>query len=437
MAHTAHLTNSTILSPQATRSPHEVERSKTAQEKAEDNIYCLNHSLICLGVTDTVGLTLAANSANAIKGIFTGKKGDLRIDHDHDHGYGAYEWVRDRLTGKHKDKDYVHKIQHQEADRMKGGHCHHDHDHGHSHHHHDHHGHDHGPAKPHEPHAHSSAKPAKPHIHPDPAPKLTPNDGFGKMARKFLNTSKRWLAAEAVGDLGAVPFTVMLQRKAPGFMDGLRRNIIEPAIGGGFRANTRRAAENWGRAHGFDKNAPEVKERANELYEYEMRHMPQMVVWTVSSIGLNFAAMRLFHKLDPRQYEDMTIREFALVKGLGATMTAGLVLLVRGIIPGGAHKWDQTVGKHVIVPVMKTVGGLFGVKSEDVDRFQKQREELQSTSAPATAQPTPVLSVPSPAEKAEAVAAIPASPKTTVESASAEHQAPVTAPAINQTALAV
>ena len=327
MVNNVALTNSTILSPQAHMPPEEVERQKTNQQKAEDWIYTFNHSFTCLGFTDTFGLTMAANSANAIKGLFTGTKGDLRIDHDHDHGYGAWDWFRDRVSGKHRDKDYVHKIHHAENDRIKG-------DHGHDHHHHDHSGHNH---TSHEHHHHD-------HNHPDPAPKLTPESGAGEAAGKFWNTSKRWLAAEAVGDIGAVPFTIALQRLTPGFMEKVR-GVIEPVIGGAFRTNTQRAAENWGSSHGFNADSKEVKDRSHEIYEYEMKHIPQMAIWTVSSIGLNYGAMHVFHKINPRQFENTTMKEFALVKGLGATITAGVVLLIRGVIPGGAHKWDQTVGK--------------------------------------------------------------------------------------------
>lgn len=342
MATATPLVNSTVLSPA------QIERSKTRQEKAEDIIYTLNHSITCLSITDTVGLGLAANAFNLVTG------GNLKIEHDHNTGYGPLNWLWDRMQGKHKDSAHVAAIHHKEDHRIA-----HELEHAAEH------------------MAEDIKAGRKPIIHPDPAYKLTPEEGFGSAAKKFWNNSKKWLIAEAVGDLGSVPVTIALQRYAPGFMQSVR-NMIEPVIGGSFRRNTQRAAENWGKAHGKAANSQEVKEYAHELYEYEMKHMPQMAVWTVSSVGLNFAAMHAFHHINPRQFERTSMKEFALVKGLGAAMTAGLVLGVRGLTPGGAHKWDQSVGKHVVVPITKAVGSLVGVESKDVDDFQKRRQETEA-----------------------------------------------------------
>jgi len=340
--------DNTMLNRTTALNPALVEKRKTQQEKAEDVIYTLNHSITCLGVTDTVGLTMAANAYNWL----TGSK--VKIEHDHNTGYGPLDWIKDRISGKHKDEAYVKAIHHKENHRIE-----HELEH----------------AKEHM--EKDIAAGRKPTIHPDPAHKLTPEASGKDALKKFGNNSKKWLLAEAVGDLGSVPVTIFIQRHAPGFMDWVRKGM-EPVIGGSFKKNTHRAAVNWGKSHGKDENSQEVKDYGNKLYEYEMRHMPQMAVWTVSSVVMNFAAMHGFHKLDPRQFEKTTLKEFALVKGLGAALTAGLVVGVRGLTPGGAHKWDQTVGKKVVVPITKTIGGIFGVKSEDVDNFQKKRADINA-----------------------------------------------------------
>ena len=320
--------------------PAQLEHSKTRQQKAEDIIYTLNHSITCLSITDAFLQSAAVNLYNS----FSKRK---ISDHNHNHGYGAFNWVKDHFTGKHKDADYVAAIDHTEDRRIK-------HDNAHN-----------------QKHIDAGKTP-----HPDPAPKLTPASSGGKATGKFFHTSSQWLLAEAVGDLGSVPFTIAVQRHAPGFMHWLRKGI-EATVGGAFRYTTTKSALGWGAKHGFTADSQEVKDRQHELYEYEISHTPQMAVWTLSSIVLNFGAMHVFHHMNPRRFEKTGLREFLEVKGIGALMTMGLVLGVRGATPGGAHKWDQTVGKHIIMPLTRGAAKVAGLGTKDVDDFQKHREEME------------------------------------------------------------
>ncbi len=345
-------TNTTALANSTVLTPAQYEHSKTRQQKAEDLVYTLNHSIMCLLFTDTIGLSGAANLYNY---IFKPSK-KVNLDHDHNTGYGAWEWLRDRVQGKHKDEGYVAAKHAAEDDRIA-----HEIEH----------------AAEHE--AADLAKGKKPTIHPDPAIKLTPDSRGATVARKFWLTSKKWIFAEAVGDLGAVPFTLYLQRHAPNFMHSLRAPL-ESAVGWAYKSSSEKSARNWGAKNGLAPDSQEVKDRQHELYEYEMSHMPQMAVWTVSSIALNFGAMHAFHKLDPRKYERTSLGEFAKVKGLGALFTMAMVMGLRGATPGGAHWWDQHVGKNIIIPVTKKVGGLFGVEEKDVDAFQKSHARMASGS---------------------------------------------------------
>ena len=231
-----------------------------------------------------------------------------------------------------------------------------EHDHGHDHHdhghdHHDHHGH--GEAG----HDHGQSK-------------------FGKI----WHNAKDWIIGEAIGDLGAVPVTVLVQRWAPGFMDTLRAGM-EHVLGGTFKRSSMRSAREWGAVRGFGEDSHEVVDRAQQLYSYEMRHMPQMAVWTVASFGLNYVTMKTRAHFGWANDSHMTPGNFLAGKAIGASITSVLVLGVRGATPAGAHKWDESVGKHVIVPITKKVGGLFGIKAEDVDRFHEKRSDLENTKA--------------------------------------------------------
>jgi hypothetical protein len=336
----------TQLNSTTALTPAEIEREKTRQQRAEDIIYPFNHSLMCLGLTDTVGLGLAANAWNAMTGR------NWKPDHDHNDGYGAFNWIWDRIRGKHKNADYVAEIHANEKARIDDAHAH-GHDHGHE---------GHGEA-----HGHA-------HDHSEHAPKLTPDMSGGKAAKKFWHTTTKWLLAEAIGDLGAVPVTVFMQRKFPGFMNHLRHGI-EWGMGRMFRYTTGQSAKHWGEKHGYAPDSQEVKDRQHELYEYELSHMPQMAVWTVASVALNYGAMRVIE----RNYAHPTsLRKFAEVKGAGALMTAGLVLGARAFTPGGAHRWDQFMGKHVILPV----GRLWGIRKEDVERFQRRNDMNRDVAHP-------------------------------------------------------
>lgn len=341
MADTSALSHTTALSrPQhVVLTPREKEHAKTRQQKAEDVIYTLNHAITCLSVTD---LFVVGAIANVYKKITNKVPGWA---HDHGDEYGPVDWIKDQFNGKAKNYVVPEHTPHDHP-HEHGAEC------GHTH-----------PAA--EPHTHSHG----PEIHPK-------SSGREVLAKAWHN-SKGWLLSEAIGDLGAVPVTVGLQRLAPGFMQGLR-NRIEPVLGNTFRKNTKRAAENWGAKHGYAADSQEVVDRAQSLYEYEMSHMPQMAVWTFLSVAMNYGAIVALGKRFPEHFHDVTFKDFMANKVLGASITATLVLGVRGLTPNGAHWWDRTLGKNLVVPITKGVGSLVGVRSEDVDAFQKKRAGLEN-----------------------------------------------------------
>lgn len=266
-----------LLARSSALTPVEREEAKTAQQKAEDVMYTLNHAITCLSVTDTV---IAPTVATMSEKWF-GKRVNL-CGHDHDH-----------------------------------------HDH------HDHHKHDHAEKKP------------------------------------FFKRLGNWMIGEVAGDVGAVLPTVLMQRFTPGVMNGIR-SALEPMVGGFFRRGTQRAAENWGIKNNLAADDQAVVDRAQELYEYEVSHLPQMAVWTLSSVLINFGVMKFRDR-------NLAFKEFIGPKAAGAAVTAGLVVSARALSPNGAHSWDQTMGHHVVAPLTKLIGKPFGVKEEDVERFAKKR----------------------------------------------------------------
>src|SRR5262249_8429160 len=84
----------------------------------------------------------------------------------------------------------------------------------------------------------------------------------------FFHSAGEWFIGEAVGDLGAVVPTLAAQRFAPGFMQWLR-HTLEPVVGSTFRSGSNQAARDWADKKGIARDDPQVKARADRLYEYE------------------------------------------------------------------------------------------------------------------------------------------------------------------------
>ena len=213
---------------------------------------------------------------------------------------------------------------------------------GHPHHHHEHHDHD------HEHHDHGE------HCSHDHAPK---------------SHLKHWWLGEVVGDFGAVPVTILLQRSCPSLMRGIG-SVMEWALGGFFRSGAERSAKRWAIKNHIDTNSADYGQRVQEIYRYEIDHLPQAVTWTVSSIAINLATQRLTGNHAP-------LWQLAAGKAVGASISAGMVVGARGLAPGAAHRWDNFTSEHIFLPATKTVGKLFGVEEKTVDALAQKEANLK------------------------------------------------------------
>ncbi|MDX1974194.1 MAG: hypothetical protein SFT92_00805 [Rickettsiales bacterium] len=177
-----------------------------------------------------------------------------------------------------------------------------------------------------------------------------------------------WWIGEVVGDFGAVPLTIGLQRYAPGFMDRLRM-LMEPALGTFFHKGAERTAKKWALKHGVPIESDEYKAQLEAIYRHEMDHLPQALIWTASSIAINLATQRAMGNHGP-------FWQLAAGKATGATISAGLVVSGRGLAPGAAESWDNFTSEHLFLPATQAVGGLFGVKKEDVQQMAERQKQL-------------------------------------------------------------
>lgn len=195
----------------------------------------------------------------------------------------------------------------------------------------------------------------------DPSHRL-PGQKFS--LRSFLHEAGHYLKGEIIGDLVAVPLTIGVQRLFPNFMHGVRK-VVEPLTGWAFRLGTNHAAQRWGKQQGLAADAPEVKAHADAMYEHEVRHLPQAVVWNMFAYPIGaFGQKAMGHGSGYAQ-----IFKSKLV---GAAVSNGILIGGRMLTPGAAQTWDRFAGDNFIAPMSKTVGKIFGVDEKTMERTRVQ-----------------------------------------------------------------
>lgn len=172
---------------------------------------------------------------------------------------------------------------------------------------------------------------------------------------------REWLIGEAAGDIGAVPVTIAVQRLAPGMMEGIG-NRLESAFGGHFLEGAQKAARHWALEHKVPLDDPQVHERAQRIYRYEMDHLPQAAIWTVSSIGMNIGTQKLLPIITHGRLENPeSIGKLFLFKTIGAAVAAGALFTARSLSPRQAHKWDRWMAENIFSPAEKLVDNMLGI----------------------------------------------------------------------------
>jgi hypothetical protein len=181
---------------------------------------------------------------------------------------------------------------------------------------------------------------------------------------------------EFIGDFGAVPLTIGIQRLFPDFMNGVRK-VCEPVMRPVFNWGVARDTKKWAKENNIAIDSAEYKEHATKIYQYEMNHFPQAVVWTGFSLGLNTAYQMFADKSPMTFHHKFALKSTSVLSGV--VVTAGVVVAARALAPQKMHSFDTWTGKNAILPATKTVGKWFGVKEEDVERMQQKHDALNST----------------------------------------------------------
>lgn len=196
---------------------------------------------------------------------------------------------------------------------------------------------------------------------------------LGNCIQKHLGNEsqlKGAVLAEIAGDMGAVPFTVAMQRVFPTGMAAISC-AVEPWVGGWFQASATRAATQWAGAHGVSLASPAYQARRDRIYRYEMEHLPQAILWTGSSIAINVSVQRGLGNKAPMAH-------ILAGKVGGAALTALITLGGRSLFPHKAEEWDARLSEYVLLPVMRAV--------ERLEGKPEPRKQNPPTESPNTAQ---------------------------------------------------
>ena len=198
--------------------------------------------------------------------------------------------------------------------------------------------------------------------------KLASKQAFSK--ERFVQYAK----GEFIGDFGAVPLTIGVQRMFPNFMNGLRK-LCEPIMQPLFKWGVERDNKNWAKKNHVATDSQEYKDHAAKVYEYEMSHFPQAVVWTGFSLGLNTGYQMWADKSPIPFSQKFLLKSTSVLSGI--LVTAGVVVAARALAPNKMHSFDTWTGEKAILPATKAVGKIFGVKEEDVERMAKKDKQLK------------------------------------------------------------
>jgi len=190
-----------------------------------------------------------------------------------------------------------------------------------------------------------------------------------------------WFVSEGVGDFAAVPVTIAIETHAPRFVNGLRK-VMESTLGWAFRKSAKREAHAWAVRHALRSDSAESKDKEQQIYHYEIDHLPQAMVWTATSFIFNIATEQLFHEHLHKGHDHGHQPLWAAAGALlgGKLFSTALVVGTRAGFPDKAHQWDSFAARKVFAPATKTVSRLFGVDTRAVERMERQQEEAEGTS---------------------------------------------------------
>lgn len=189
---------------------------------------------------------------------------------------------------------------------------------------------------------------------------------IGNFVQKKLGNKSQlancW-SAEIIGDFGSVPVTIAMQRFFPGVMSGLS-NLAEPLFHNAFMKGAKRDTAVWAAKHGYSDDSNEYKHRIEKIYNYEVEHISQALMWTGSSIVLNVMAQRALKNPSP-------ISHIAAGKIGGALLTGGITVGGRMLFPRKAEALDKYTSEKILMPIKNKIDNKLDLDDDDKHHHTK------------------------------------------------------------------
>lgn len=197
--------------------------------------------------------------------------------------------------------------------------------------------------------------------------KWASKDAFSK--ERFLDYAK----GEFIGDIGAVPVTIAVQRLAPDFLYGIEK-AAEPMMHPIFRFGAQRDAKQWAKDNGLSDNDPETLRHQQELLNHEMKHFPLAVVWSGAALGLNTAYQMTVDKTPMPFANKLLLKSASVLSGIG--VTAGVVVAARALAPSKMMALDRWTADTLIAPTSNAINAALGIPAQDTAAMQRSEHDV-------------------------------------------------------------
>ncbi len=163
------------------------------------------------------------------------------------------------------------------------------------------------------------------------------------------------LGGELLGDIAAVPATIVVQRFAPELMAGIRKTL-EPVMRPFYEKIALTEAESWAHQNRIDENSNAFEEFRAQQYEYNMSKIPLQATWTLLSAALNVTVQKapIFSEFI---HNDGSTLEVLKAVSIGAGITLALQTAGRGIAPRQMHDLDDFIAEKIVQPTTNIFGG--------------------------------------------------------------------------------
>lgn len=159
-------------------------------------------------------------------------------------------------------------------------------------------------------------------------------------------------AGEIAGDLAAFFSFVGAQRFMPQLAEGIKR-VIKPVIAPLYERSGHKSLRHWAEEHGISEDSAEYRQKLEEYKDFQTESLAKSSVVAAGSIGFNVATQKAIG--NPHKLWVITAAKVA-----GASLTVGLMMGLRFLLPRTMHNLDEELGERYFSPIARRFQKLFG-----------------------------------------------------------------------------